>query len=126
MNYTLLAYKPDSDDYCRGCVMARYSADFKWQTSANPAEIVEAAAQLMMENKFMDTSEAGYELTLLENGVEDDTDDLLGQARVKAEGLVAARKERERQEKEVAQQRAARAAQALEREQYEKLKAKFA
>jgi hypothetical protein len=58
--------------------------------------------------------------------VEDDTDDLLGQARVKAEGLVAARKERERQEKEAAQQRAALAAQAQEREQYEKLKAKFA
>lgn len=126
MNYTLVAYKPSSDDYCRGCHMATYYSDFKLTQATIPDEIIHAAAQLLTENQFMDTNEAGFELTLLEDGVESDTDNLLGAAHVKAEAMIKERQEREQQEKEAATQRTALAAQAREREQYEKLKAKYA
>lgn len=70
MIITILAYKSDSDDYCRGCVMARYSSDFKWKSSMDRGEIEEFLAGLMFDNKHLDTNESGYEITFLFNGEE--------------------------------------------------------
>jgi hypothetical protein len=70
MIITILAYKSDSDDYCRGCVMARYSSDFQWKSSMDRGEIEEFLAGLMFANKHLDHGEAGYEITFLFNGEE--------------------------------------------------------
>jgi hypothetical protein len=70
MIITILAYKSDSVDVCRGCVVARYSSDFKWKASMNREEIHEFLADLMFANKHLDTGESGYEITFLFNGEE--------------------------------------------------------
>ena len=126
MNYTLIAYKPTSDDYCRGCHMATYWSDFKLTQTTIPDDIVTAAAQLYSDNEFMDCNEAGFELTLLEDGVEADTDGLLDAARAKSKEMTEARKERERKAAEALKQAADAQRLEQERKEYEKLKAKFA
>lgn len=68
MNYTLIAYKPDSDDYCMGCEMARYRSDHRVICSEDPAAIALAWAEV--ETTKLAHGEAGYECTLLLNGEE--------------------------------------------------------
>lgn len=70
MIITILAYKSDSTDVCRGCTMAHYSSDFKWKSSMDRGEIEEFLAGLMFDNKHLDTGESGYEITFLFNGEE--------------------------------------------------------
>ncbi len=70
MVITILAYKPDSDDYCRGCHMARYSADFEWKASMDRAMIAEFLSEILFRNKHLDTNETGYDTTFLFNGEE--------------------------------------------------------
>lgn len=68
MMITILAYKPDSEDYCRGCHMASYSSDFQRKSSENSEEIAEFLAGLMFLNSHFDKNESGYEFTWLFNG----------------------------------------------------------
>jgi len=70
MTITILAYKSDSVDVCRGCVMAHYSSDFKWKSSMDRGEIEEFLAGLMFDNKHLDTGESEYDITFLFNGEE--------------------------------------------------------
>jgi hypothetical protein len=70
MIITVLAYKSDSVDICCGCVLARYTSDFKWKSSMDRGIIVEFLAGLLFDNKHLDTGESGYEITFLFNGEE--------------------------------------------------------
>lgn len=69
MNYTLIAYKPSSDDYCRGCHMASYSSDQDLFFSQSEDEIIEEWVKIKVRNENLDTNEVGYETTLLINGL---------------------------------------------------------
>jgi len=73
MNYTILAYKPDSDDYCMGCVRARYSADFEYRCTESREEAVKFIIEKLKANKKMEFNESGYEITILINGKEVDS-----------------------------------------------------
>jgi|SRR5208282_6860956 len=78
MIITILAYKSESEDYCRGCVMARYTADFQWRASMDRTEVAEFLAGLMFANKHLDHGESGYEFTWLFNGEENSDWELAG------------------------------------------------
>ena len=70
MVVTILAYKSDSQDVCRGCVVARFSSDFKWKASADRNEMATFLAEILFENKHCDIGESAYEITILFNGEE--------------------------------------------------------
>jgi hypothetical protein len=71
MIITILAYKPDSIDTCRGCVTARYSADFAWKSSMDRSAMAEFLGGLLWYNMHLDRGEDGYEFTFLFNGEEE-------------------------------------------------------
>ena len=59
--YILVAYKPDSDDYCRGCHMASYSSDHEVIETDDRAHIVDAYAKYLSFEPQI--NERKYELT---------------------------------------------------------------
>ncbi len=61
--YTLIAHKPESSDYCRGCHMASYSGDYSTHHYITAAEVIDAAAGYLA--KPLRCNEAGYTLTLI-------------------------------------------------------------
>lgn len=57
--FIFVAYKPDSEDTCRGCQMASYSSDFIFQPNLTEDEVIEAWAKcVMFEGKV---GEAGWD-----------------------------------------------------------------
>jgi hypothetical protein len=138
MIITILAYKSESEDYCRGCVMARYSSDFKWKSSMDRGEIEEFLADIMFANKHLDTGESGYDITFLFNGEEcnDVTDIAWDMDAIRKELVLEATalyivKENDFQRKEAeSKQRAAdkqkRDTEERERQQLAQLQAKYA
>lgn len=64
--YTVIAYKDESTDYCRGCVMNRYGPDLKIFISNNIEEIVEKVADYTA--KELGINEDDYYYTILING----------------------------------------------------------
>jgi hypothetical protein len=69
MSYLFYAYKPDSDDYCKGFHMASYYGDVVFQPEIDEAEVVQLWAGCLLKNKSLETNEAGYEeITVLLDG----------------------------------------------------------
>lgn len=140
LNYTLVAYKENSDDYCRGCVMARYDSDFEYLTTQSEEELISWWASYKTMNAFMEYNESGYGFFFFINGIHSDDYsgegddweekynhiksikkrvDALADEKIKTKKAEEAEKERQ---KEVAQQQYC---DQQERQQYEKLKKKF-
>lgn len=69
MLYTLVAYKSNSSDYCRGCLMASYGSDFELWTGTELETLADRWASLLDRNRKMERGEDGFEVTLLINGV---------------------------------------------------------
>ena len=145
--YTILAYKPDSSDYCMGCHMASYSSGFEYHCTEDRAEAVKFIGKLVDNNKHMDSHEVGYEITILINGAEPSQDTwdelhegkewsdhchaetIMEEAKVLAEEEFANAKKRE-EEAKAQREEAAKVQAAIDRENeeratYEKLKAKY-
>ena len=70
--YLLVAEKPTSHDYCRGCHMATYNSDIIRESFDNQDELIERLAEL--ENIDLGPSEAGYDFTLHISGEENPYD----------------------------------------------------
>lgn len=125
---TLLAYKSDSVDICRGCVMARYSPDFKYIGSANKELITSFLADILFANKHLDHGESGYEITFLFNGEEFpeepgfETEGMRNELTRKAEVIVTAKlAEEQRVKTETDRKRQAAAQAAKEKEERQQL-----
>ncbi len=69
MLYTLIAYKSNSSDYCRGCLMASYGSDFELWTGTEVEALADRWASLLDRNRNRERGEDGFEITLLINGV---------------------------------------------------------
>lgn len=69
MLYTLIAYKENSSDYCRGCLMDSYSSDFEAWTGAEAEELAERWAKLRDRNRNMRHGESGFDFLLFIDGV---------------------------------------------------------
>jgi hypothetical protein len=67
--YFLIAYKRDSDDYCRGCHRASYKGDFKTFNFLTREELIPQIAEHLYQNHDLQCNEAGYECIILCDGV---------------------------------------------------------
>lgn len=68
--YLLVAYKPDSADYCKGCLMASYSSDFVRYNNLSREDLVKRWGELLAKNMNLEFGEAGYIFHIFEDGVE--------------------------------------------------------
>lgn len=82
MNYTLIAYRPDGADYCRGCLMGQSSSSFNLTVTSDREEVVEAWAQCLVEDEEHELSYCDWEVELLFGGRKpgEYDDDLEGEA----------------------------------------------
>ncbi len=61
--YTVVAYKPDSSDTCRGCLMASYPSDCRLFVGVNRHQLIEHWAQIKAH--VLDQGEVEYCVTVL-------------------------------------------------------------
>lgn len=66
--YLFIAYKPDSEDYCRGCRMAEYSSDFESANHLTAAKLAEKWAEYLYRNTQLRCNEAGYQFSIYLDG----------------------------------------------------------
>jgi hypothetical protein len=64
----LLAYKPDSSDYCRGCHMGDYPSDLEFETRLTEDELLEKWSRLKSRHAFLGPGEANFDFTLIKDG----------------------------------------------------------
>jgi hypothetical protein len=57
--YIVVSYKPNSDDYCRGCHMVSYESDFQIEYLDDALDIVEHISRL--DSTALGVNEKGYE-----------------------------------------------------------------
>lgn len=71
-DYTLLAYKSDSVDTCRGCVMASYESSFIHDDDLTLKELKRQLTELMLHNLERSYGECSYDdedIIILKNGI---------------------------------------------------------
>lgn len=69
--YTLVAYKPNSDDYCRGYHMESYCSSFVFKKDLSLEKLCRELVDVVHTNKTLDTGETGFEeIAILRNTVE--------------------------------------------------------
>lgn len=56
--YTLTLHKPDSADYCRGCLMASYSGDFSYTANIEEADLIRSIVDAITQK--LSLNETGY------------------------------------------------------------------
>lgn len=66
--FTLIVYKPDSADYCRGCHMASYSADHQVHNFLNAEQLAQEWSEYLYKNLELRINEAGYDFWIFKNG----------------------------------------------------------
>jgi hypothetical protein len=69
MYYTMISYKPHSEDYCRGCHMASYRADFQTDIGITKEDLVKKLSEHMFADKDHGCGEAGYGFLIFQNGI---------------------------------------------------------
>jgi len=70
--YLLIAYKPNSSDYCRGCLMASYSSDFIKEDNLDQDELIKTLADIYYKNKHLAGFESGYDYWIYSNAIQVD------------------------------------------------------
>jgi len=78
--YTLVSYRSDGADYCRGCLMASSSSDFKLEVFTTADEAAALWAKKMKLDRDRERHYADWDVTLLidgrrQNDWADDQDD---------------------------------------------------
>ena len=102
MNYLVVAYKPSSEDTCRGCLMASYGDDFVIETyNYDPdyptkdellkERAIQKIANILAKNEFLDGAESPYEIHAFIDGV-DSTDEFIKEAQPLAGKLIEDKK----------------------------------
>lgn len=70
--YSLVAYRPNGVDSCRGCVMARSDSDIALHFFSSQEKLTDAWAQLRLAELGTGYEVSAVEYTLLINGMDDD------------------------------------------------------
>jgi|SaaInlStandDraft_4_1057021.scaffolds.fasta_scaffold49648_2 hypothetical protein len=131
MNTTLIAYKPNSTDHCKGCLMESYDSDFEIH---HPETLEEAAdIQARLETMELGYNEEGYEITLLfhDEGLENSDkydlhEDLRGLTESRVKKIETERVEAAKKAQKRAAQKKAERKVASEKAQLAQLQAKYA
>jgi hypothetical protein len=137
MNYLVIAYKPDSDDYCRNCLMASYPSDFEIRNFVYDPEYddansddyrrrcaLESYAEFLSRNEFMQCNEVGYEVFIYADGI-DVTHEFTNEAELLSKELIEKEKQRLQYEKQVKEERERARKEEYERKELERLQQKF-
>lgn len=66
--YLFIAYKPNSDDCCRGCHMASYKSDFVSENGLTAEDLLERWSKYLIANKNLRCGETGYDFYIYEDG----------------------------------------------------------
>lgn len=126
MKYLLIAYKPDSADYCRGCHMASYSSDHQQLETDDKSELLDFWAGLLA--KELGYNEEGYEFTLYGDYTKDGFDDaydLEQEAKALAIRIKAEREAKKKIEEETKKLRERQKQEDRERAQLAELQKKY-
>ena len=67
--FLFITYKSDSVDYCRGCVMDRYSSDFVIQNNLDREELIKLWSEYLYKNLNLGISEDEYQFHIFNSGV---------------------------------------------------------
>jgi hypothetical protein len=68
MNYTLIAYKANSADYCRGCAMERFDSEHVILQTEEREELLNKWSDLLCQNMNRQRGEDTFDITILVNG----------------------------------------------------------
>ena len=71
--YTIVAYRPDGVDTCRGCVMARSSSDFECRAFSSMEEAAQFWATKRLESSTSAREYCSWEITALIDGLDCDS-----------------------------------------------------
>lgn len=99
-HYTIVSYRPDGDDYCRGCHMASSSSHFDLQETGDVEQAaIWVADKLMLVHKDRNSPEiCEWEIYVLVDGhLYTDTEDAI---KDRAQAIFSARLEQEKRDQE--------------------------
>jgi hypothetical protein len=68
--FTFVAYKSDSADYCRNCLMANYAADHIVENMLTDKQLIEKWGTCLFRNKNLRINERGYDVWIFKNGIQ--------------------------------------------------------
>jgi hypothetical protein len=135
--FHLFAYKPDSDETCRGCHMQSYSSDFIHEKNINLSVFEGNLIQICKENQTLDCQETGYiEIEIfksLDNGasfqyidpLSAEYNDLMCNATARATQLVKEEQEQKKQLALLDELKKLQEKELREKLEYQRLKSKF-
>lgn len=75
MLFTVVAYRPNGVDVCRGCLVAQSDSDFEMFSTTNESEVVECLARYRVEDLTSDYEYSCWEVAVLQNGRTPEDDD---------------------------------------------------
>jgi hypothetical protein len=134
MIITILAYKSDSEDTCRGCVTARYGSEFEFKSTMDRHEAAKFLSDFLFKDMHRGHGESSYDITFLFNGETGadsdwDTDVVQNEIQAGAKSMADAKEvEYQRQETEKKLQNETKRlaeVQKREKEQLKNLQAKY-
>jgi hypothetical protein len=70
-SYTIIAYRPDHVDTCRGCVMGRTGSDHEISFYSELQQAAEKAADYDTRDEERDAAYAAWQVTLLVDGLDE-------------------------------------------------------
>lgn len=68
-NFMVVAYKPDSTDTCRGCLMASYGSEFILESEVTREELVKILVTIFQKNRNLSGGEIGFDFWIYQNGI---------------------------------------------------------
>lgn len=68
--FILIAYKPRSEDYCKGCLMASYDSDHAVHSVLTEEEFVRVWSEYLLRNMNLDINEHGYTFWVFKDGIQ--------------------------------------------------------
>lgn len=127
-NYLVIGYKPDSDDYCRGCHMASYPSDYFESIYNTLDEAVDRMSECRAQR--LSTNEKGWDFTVYrvyDGKIQewDDWGDWWVLVRDRTDELVRERREREAAESKAKYDAQKKAERDHRKAQYLELKSEF-
>lgn len=67
--FIFFASKPESSDYCKGCLMATYCGDVIFAFELSKEEVIKLWSRCLFKNLNLEINEAGYkDIRILKNG----------------------------------------------------------
>ncbi|NDV50369.1 hypothetical protein [Salipiger sp. PrR003] len=124
--YTVLAYRPNGADYCKGCLMGTSDSDFEFEAFESAEEAARYAGEFLFHDQLKTELEVDcYELTFLIDGVEDHERNVEAMAEANMQERLEAHRKAEAERKKEEEAAAERKREELEKRKHAEELAKF-